>query len=92
MLAGMCVTGLPTPLVSLCVSCLLVLDDIFYPSLPLVLLFRVIRSKLDYGLMIFADSRYNRHDKRTKLPKWILDCMGTNHLDLSTGDAMEKGK
>ncbi|EKU23327.1 DNA excision repair protein ERCC-2, partial [Nannochloropsis gaditana CCMP526] len=51
---------------------------------------RVIRSKLDYGLMIFADSRYNRYDKRTKLPKWILDCMGTNHLDLSTGDAMDK--
>jgi len=51
---------------------------------------RVIRSKLDYGLMIFADSRYNRFDKRTKLPKWILDCMGTNHLDLSTGDAMDK--
>ena len=53
---------------------------------------RVIRSKLDYGLMIFADSRYNRYDKRTKLPKWILDCMGTNHLDLSTGDAMDKVK
>ena len=29
---------------------------------------RVIRSKTDYGLMIFADSRYNRHDKRSKLP------------------------
>ena len=31
---------------------------------------RVIRSKVDYGLMIFADSRYNRQDKRGKLPKW----------------------
>jgi DNA excision repair protein ERCC-2 len=28
---------------------------------------RVIRSKTDYGLMIFADSRYNRHDKRSKV-------------------------
>jgi hypothetical protein len=35
--------------------------------------------------------RYNRHDKRTKLPEWIKKCMGTNHLDLSTGLAMEKG-
>lgn len=25
---------------------------------------RVIRSKTDYGLVILADSRYNRHDKR----------------------------
>jgi DNA excision repair protein ERCC-2 len=33
---------------------------------------RVIRSKTDYGLIIFADSRYNRQDKRGKLPKWIL--------------------
>jgi DNA excision repair protein ERCC-2 len=35
---------------------------------------RVIRSKTDYGLIIFADSRYNRQDKRGKLPKWILVC------------------
>ena len=45
---------------------------------------RVIRSKTDYGLMIFADSRYNRHDKRTKLPKWILQFMGDGQLNLST--------
>lgn len=25
---------------------------------------RVIRSKTDYGLVVLADSRYNRHDKR----------------------------
>jgi DNA excision repair protein ERCC-2 len=45
---------------------------------------RVIRSKTDYGLMIFADSRYNRHDKRTKLPKWILQFLGDGQLNLST--------
>jgi hypothetical protein len=33
---------------------------------------RVIRSKSDYGLMVFADSRYARLDKRDKLPEWIL--------------------
>jgi hypothetical protein len=35
--------------------------------------------------------RYNRHDKRTKLPDWIKKCMGVTHLDLSTGTAMDKG-
>ena len=29
---------------------------------------RVIRSKTDYGVMVFADSRYNMPDKRNKLP------------------------
>ena len=36
---------------------------------------RVIRSKTDYGLMIFADARFNRVDKRSKLPKWITQFM-----------------
>ena len=49
---------------------------------------RVIRSKTDYGLMIFADSRYNRHDKRSKLPKWILQFMGDGYLNLSTDMAI----
>jgi DNA excision repair protein ERCC-2 len=29
---------------------------------------RVLRSKYDYGLMIFADKRYARADKKDKLP------------------------
>eukprot|EP00934_Nitzschia_sp_Nitz4_P005055 Nitzschia sp. Nitz4//scaffold55_size114948//63607//66252//NITZ4_003904-RA/size114948-snap-gene-0.175-mRNA-1//1//CDS//3329554539//5045//frame0 len=49
---------------------------------------RVIRSKTDYGLMIFADSRYNRHDKRSKLPKWILQFLGEQYLSLSTDMAI----
>ena len=49
---------------------------------------RVIRSKADYGLMIFADSRYNRHDKRSKLPKWILQFMEDGFLNLSTDMAI----
>jgi hypothetical protein len=36
---------------------------------------RVIRSKADYGLMVLADKRYQRADKRDKLPPWI-----TQHL------------
>jgi DNA excision repair protein ERCC-2 len=50
---------------------------------------RVIRSKTDYGLMIFADSRYNRHDKRSKLPKWILQFLGDAYLSLSTDMAIQ---
>jgi len=50
---------------------------------------RVIRSKTDYGLMIFADSRYNRHDKRSKLPKWILQFLGDAYLNLSTDMAIQ---
>lgn len=49
---------------------------------------RVIRSKTDYGLMIFADSRYNRYDKRSKLPKWILQFLGEQYLNLSTDMAI----
>ncbi|GAX15523.1 DNA excision repair protein ERCC-2 [Fistulifera solaris] len=49
---------------------------------------RVIRSKTDYGLMILADSRYTRHDKRSKLPKWILQFMDDSCINLSTDMAI----
>lgn len=50
---------------------------------------RVIRSKTDYGLMILADARYNRHDKRSKLPKWILQFLSESYLNLSTTMAVQ---
>lgn len=50
---------------------------------------RVIRSKTDYGLMVLADSRYNRHDKRSKLPKWILQFLSDQYLNLSTDMALQ---
>jgi len=53
---------------------------------------RVIRSKTDYGLMIFADSRYNRYDKRSKLPKWILQFLLDGYLNLSTDMALQHTK
>ncbi|XP_058072574.1 general transcription and DNA repair factor IIH helicase subunit XPD isoform X1 [Magnolia sinica] len=49
---------------------------------------RVIRSKSDYGMMIFADKRYSRHDKRSKLPGWILSHLRDAHLNLSTDMAL----
>ncbi|GFR48544.1 hypothetical protein Agub_g10443, partial [Astrephomene gubernaculifera] len=45
---------------------------------------RVIRSKADYGMMIFADKRYQRHDKRDKLPQWITRHLREAHMNLST--------
>merc|ERR1711862_126669 len=48
-----------------------------------------IRSKTDYGLIILADSRYNRHDKRSKLPKWMLQFLKECYLNLSTDAAMQ---
>eukprot|EP00245_Coleochaete_scutata_P017081 TRINITY_DN8205_c0_g2_i1.p1 TRINITY_DN8205_c0_g2~~TRINITY_DN8205_c0_g2_i1.p1 ORF type:complete len:139 (+),score=24.66 TRINITY_DN8205_c0_g2_i1:31-417(+) len=49
---------------------------------------RVIRSKSDYGMMILADKRYNRPDKRTKLPGWIISNLKDAHLNLSTDMAL----
>ena len=48
---------------------------------------RVMRSKNDYGAMVFADSRYNRADKREKLPKWIQKFLRTDRLNTSTEEA-----
>ena len=49
---------------------------------------RVIRSKADYGLMVFADKRYNSADKRGKLPRWITAQLRDEHLNLSTDMAV----
>eukprot|EP00899_Mesostigma_viride_P004876 jgi/Mesvir1/1438/Mv14431-RA.2 len=53
---------------------------------------RVIRSKADYGLMVLADKRYNRHDKRNKLPGWIISNLKDAHLNLSTDMALHSAK
>ena len=34
--------------------------------------------------MVFADRRYQRHDKRDKLPGWITRHLREAHLNLST--------
>ena len=43
---------------------------------------RVIRSKSDYGLMVLADVRYNKVDKRKKLPTWIQQVMPASKRNL----------
>jgi len=49
---------------------------------------RVIRSKNDYGIVILADARFARKDKKDKLPSWILQFMKDAHLNLSTDAAL----
>lgn len=50
---------------------------------------RVIRGKTDYGIMIFADKRFSRQDKRSKLPKWIQEHLTDGYCGLSTEEAMQ---
>ncbi|KAJ1406448.1 helicase C-terminal domain-containing protein, partial [Ochromonadaceae sp. CCMP2298] len=53
---------------------------------------RVIRSKTDYGIVVLADSRYNRLDKRSKFPPWILQFMRESSLNLPTDAAVDQIK
>lgn len=52
---------------------------------------RAIRGKTDYGIMIFADKRFARSDKRSKLPKWIQAHLTDSLCNLSTEEAVQVG-
>eukprot|EP00047_Mylnosiga_fluctuans_P020695 m.95243 g.95243 ORF g.95243 m.95243 type:complete len:285 (+) comp8595_c0_seq1:1734-2588(+) len=49
---------------------------------------RAIRGKSDYGIMAFADQRYARADKRTKLPKWIQKYLTDDHSNLTADEGI----
>ncbi|CAH1183140.1 unnamed protein product [Phaedon cochleariae] len=53
---------------------------------------RAIRGKTDYGIMIFADKRFSRADKRTKLPKWIQEHLKDSYCNLSTEEGVQLAK
>lgn len=53
---------------------------------------RVLRGKTDYGIMIFADKRFARSDKKGKLPKWIQEHLRESMCNLSTEEAMQIAK
>lgn len=53
---------------------------------------RAIRGKMDYGIMIFADKRFSRADKRGKLPKWIQENLTDSMCNLSTEEAAQIAK
>lgn len=53
---------------------------------------RALRGKTDYGLMIFADKRYSRLDKRGKLPKWIQEHLKSANENLSIEECIQMAK
>lgn len=53
---------------------------------------RVLRGKTDYGLMIFADSRFKKADKRAKLPKWMGSYIKEENANLSTDLALVQSR
>lgn len=50
---------------------------------------RVLRGKTDYGIMVLADKRFGRQDKRGKLPKWIQEHLKDSMINLSTEEAVQ---
>lgn len=50
---------------------------------------RVMRGKTDYGIMLFADKRFAKADKRTKLPRWIQEYLADSKCNLSTEEAVQ---
>jgi DNA excision repair protein ERCC-2 len=50
---------------------------------------RVLRGKSDYGIMIFADKRFLRSDKRQKIPKWIQEYLTDNLANLSIEECVQ---
>ncbi|CAI2349832.1 unnamed protein product [Caenorhabditis sp. 36 PRJEB53466] len=53
---------------------------------------RALRSKTDYGLMIFADKRFSRNDKRGKLPRWMQEYLEPASTNLSIDEAAQVAK
>ncbi|KAG8880867.1 DNA-dependent ATPase of the nucleotide excision repair factor 4 complex [Tulasnella sp. 331] len=53
---------------------------------------RVLRGKTDWGLMVFADKRFARADKRSKLPRWINQYITEAASNLSTDMALVMSK
>jgi len=50
---------------------------------------RVLRGKTDYGIMILADKRFGRNDKKGKLPKWIQEHLRDSMCGLSTEECVQ---
>jgi DNA excision repair protein ERCC-2 len=53
---------------------------------------RVLRGKTDWGLMVFADKRFAKQDKRNKLPQWINSYIVEAHSNMSTDVAISLAK
>lgn len=53
---------------------------------------RAIRGKTDYGVMVFADKRFSKADKKGKLPRWIQEHLKDANCNLTTDEAVQVAK
>uniref|UniRef100_K1PYR9 General transcription and DNA repair factor IIH helicase subunit XPD n=1 Tax=Magallana gigas TaxID=29159 RepID=K1PYR9_MAGGI len=53
---------------------------------------RALRGKTDYGIMVFADKRFARADKRSKIPRWIQEYLKDGLCNLSVDEAVQVSK
>jgi len=53
---------------------------------------RALRGKTDYGIMVFADKRFSRSDKKNKLPKWIQEHLKGPLCNLSVEESTQIAK
>ncbi|KAK2161713.1 hypothetical protein LSH36_111g05059 [Paralvinella palmiformis] len=53
---------------------------------------RALRGKTDYGILVFADKRFGRADKRQKLPRWIQEHLKESACNLSTEESVQMAK
>lgn len=51
---------------------------------------RVLRSKTDYGIVVLADARYGKADKRSRLPLWVQQFLLEHLVHLSADVAVDK--
>ena len=53
---------------------------------------KILNSKSDYAITIFADMRYDRPNVGVKLPKWVDKLITKNERNQSVDDAIEQAK
>lgn len=53
---------------------------------------RAMRGKTDYGIMVFADKRYSKSDKKSKLPRWIQEHLKDANCNLTIDEVVQVSK
>jgi len=53
---------------------------------------KFLNSKLDYGIVLLADTRYDRANMRSVLSEWVRDFITKNQVNQTVDDAIEQAK
>jgi DNA excision repair protein ERCC-2 len=53
---------------------------------------KILSSKADFGIIMFADARFDRPNARAKLPQWVRDLVMKDQVNQSVDDAVEHAK